>query len=168
MWERKMSIEHEDRRAQGRPQMPDLIQQVLDRLFDSFAESITLDDLADLVGISKFDLCRRFRREFGVTPMRWLWLFRIMLASEFIARDPGWSLTDIAFHTGFSSSAHFSRLFTRIFNMTPSQYRAWHLERLAEQARKDGRRYQQVFVDNRAIVVTAAVRALQHNRTVVN
>jgi AraC-like DNA-binding protein len=55
--------------------------------------------------------------------MRWLWNFRTMLAKELIVMDPTWSLTDVAFTCGFTSSAHFSRTYKQMFGESPSELR---------------------------------------------
>lgn len=98
-----------------------------------FGESLTLQDLAKAARMPTNTLTRRFKRTFGLSPMRWLWAFRVYLAAEIIAAAPGWTLTDVAVHCGFGSSAHFSRRFKRLFGENPSVQR--RLARLAKGAR---------------------------------
>src|SRR4051812_6958890 len=86
---------------------PKIAEKVVAYVLANFAEDIDLDDLAEEAGLSRFNFCRKFQRECGISPMRWLWNFRTILAAEFITLDPKWSLTDVAFSCGFSSSAHF-------------------------------------------------------------
>jgi AraC-like DNA-binding protein len=100
-----------------------MLEPIVAYVMENFAEEISLEDLSATVGISRFSLCRAFQRRFKVTPMRWLWTFRAILAFEFIALEPRWSLTDIAFSCGFTSSAHFSRFFKATFKCSPSQHR---------------------------------------------
>lgn len=100
-----------------------IVESVVTFVLSNFAEEINLDDLAREAGMSRFNFCRRFHKECGVPPMRWLWNFRTILAAEFINLDPRWSLTDVAFSCGFSSSAHFSRSFKAMFGKSPSRYR---------------------------------------------
>src|SRR4051812_31305636 len=97
--------------AEARPQFagPRIATKVIPFILENFAEEVNLEDLAREAGMSRFNFCRRFHKECGVSPMRWLWNFRTILAHEFIALDPKWSLTDVAFSCGFTSSAHFSR-----------------------------------------------------------
>ncbi len=109
-----------------------LLETIVAYVMENFAEEITLEDMSATVGISRFSLCRAFQRRFKVTPMRWLWTFRAILAFEFIALEPRWSLTDIAFSCGFTSSAHFSRFFKSIFKCSPSQHRMKSLLALRE------------------------------------
>lgn len=102
---------------------PGLAAKIIPYVLENFAEEICLEDLAQEAGMSRFNFCRRFHKECGLPPMRWLWNFRTLLAAEFISLDPRWSLTDVAFSCGFTSSAHFSRSFRAMFAKSPSQYK---------------------------------------------
>ncbi len=104
-----------------------VISKVINHITEEFAEEITLEDLAEVAGVSSFQLCRIFKKNLGYSPVRWLWLFRIQLAYEYIALIPECSLTDIAFSCGFSSSAHFSRVFRKIYEISPSDFRKQNL-----------------------------------------
>ena len=103
--------------------MKPVMRKVINHILDNFADDINLDDLAMAAGISKFNLCRKFQKRYGVSPMRWLWIFRATVAAEFIKSAPSWSLTDVAFNCGFGSSAHFSRTFVAVHGQSPSQFR---------------------------------------------
>jgi AraC-like DNA-binding protein len=104
-------------------ELPRIARKVIQYILDNFSEEIVLDDLAQQAGMSKFNFCRRFQIDCGISPMRWLWDFRTLLAGEFINQDPSWSLTDVAFACGFTSSAHFSRAFKKVHGKSPSTYR---------------------------------------------
>ena len=88
-------------------------------LLANIGEEITLDDLAKFSGLSKFGLIRAFRKKFNMPPMRWLWRIRAILARELLVMSKNWSLTDIAFMCGFTSSSHFSRFMKTEFNVSP-------------------------------------------------
>ncbi len=96
---------------------------VIDFVLERFADELTLDDLAGAVGMSRFHFCRSFQRAVGAPPVKWLWTLRTLLAAEFIDLDPKWSLTDVAFACGFTSSAHFSRAFKSMHGISPSAFR---------------------------------------------
>lgn len=102
---------------------PAIVEKVIGFVLENFAERLGLEDLAKVVGLTRYNFCRRFQKECGITPMRWLWNFRTMLAKELIMMDPSWSLTDVAFSCGFTSSAHFSRTYKQMFGESPSELR---------------------------------------------
>ncbi len=137
---------------------PKIAEKVVAYVLEAFAEEITLEDLAREAGMSRFNFCRRFHKECGVPPMRWLWNFRTILAAEFITLDATWSLTDIAFSCGFTSSAHFSRSFKTMFSKSPSQHKKEVLQATAavsQSANFDG-----LFSNNRHAVLKAVSAAM--------
>jgi AraC-like DNA-binding protein len=139
---------------------PKIAEKVIAFVLEAFAEEITLEDLAREAGMSRFNFCRRFHKECGLPPMRWLWNFRTQLAAEFIQLDPRWSLTDIAFSCGFTSSAHFSRSFKAAFGKSPSQYKKDALAAERAQTTKPAASFDGVFSDNKALVIKACTRAM--------
>ncbi len=127
-----------------------MAEGVVRLLLTSFAEPLTVADMAAACGMSRFKFCRDFSAAFGASPMRWLWVFRGLLAAEFMLLEAEWPLTDIAFACGFNSSAHFSRTFKSIFRESPSAYR----ERSVLSEQTPG--VSSVFGDNAAAVRSAA------------
>jgi transcriptional regulator GlxA family with amidase domain len=137
------------------------VSSIIEYVMIHFAEEISLEDLSDAACMSRFNLCRRFQQECGITPMRWLWAFRTLLASEFITLDPYWSLTDVAFSCGFTSSAHFSRSFKQLFKQSPSAYRkARQAAALQKPGKPNAGSYDSLFVHNEAIILKAAGAAM--------
>ena len=96
---------------------------------ERYQDRLTLKDLAASADLPTNTLTRMFNRRYGMSPMRWVWRFRTILAAESIARAPEWSLLDVATHCGFTSAAHFSRRFRELFQESPSKCRANYHER---------------------------------------
>ena len=99
------------------------LRKCLDFMLDHYHENLDLERLAGVAGISRFDLCRVFKRHYKLSPMRFLWTFRTILAAEFIRMHPECRLTEIAFACGFNSSAHFSRTFRKNYGTSPFEYK---------------------------------------------
>jgi AraC-like DNA-binding protein len=102
---------------------PAWIYEVLKYMTDHFDDDIRLDDLSIIHEISKFHMCRQFKKHLKITPLKWLWTFRALLASELLRLPMEWSIQEVAFASGFTSSAHFARVFKEVFGITASQYR---------------------------------------------
>lgn len=84
-----------------------------------------LSAMAAAVGLSVFHFSRAFRREFGMTPYRFVMEERIDRAKWMLAQ----SLSDhsrIAEELGFSSASHFAAVFRRYAGSTPNAYRKAH------------------------------------------
>lgn len=91
---------------------------------ERFNERLTIIDLARAAGMPVNTLTRHFNGAHGVSPVRWLWHFRTVLAAELIASDPSMTMTDVAIRCGFVSNAHFARRFRMVFGECPSRFRA--------------------------------------------
>jgi AraC-like DNA-binding protein len=81
--------------------------------------------IAAQLNMSTRTLARLFARH-GTTVERAIWNARLDAARRELA-DPRLkdrSITDIAFSCGFNDAAHFSRAFTRLYDMAPSRFRA--------------------------------------------
>ncbi len=95
---------------------------VRDRLGDDPLDVPSLDQLATLAGLSKFQLLRQFQKVFGLTPFAWLLQQRAERARALI-RD-GAGLASAAAACGFADQSHMTRTFARHFGFTPG---AWQL-----------------------------------------
>ena len=93
------------------------VRQVRDRLADAPLEPPTLTQMAQMVGISKYQLLRRFERSYGVTPYAWLLQQRVERASGLIRRGEGLALA--AASCGFADQSHMTRTFARQFGYSP-------------------------------------------------
>jgi AraC-like DNA-binding protein len=100
---------------------PDL-DRVHQRLADAPADAPSLDELALLAGIGKFQLLRRFRKRFGVTPHDWLVQRRAERARALIRQ--GQPLPEAAAACGFADQSHMTRVFMQRFGFTPGTWRA--------------------------------------------
>jgi AraC-like DNA-binding protein len=91
------------------------------RMLDELDEPLTLDELAEVAGLSKFHFVRAFRAVFGQTPHQHLTQVRIAKAKELLRR-PSASVTETCFDVGFTSVGSFSALFTRRVGQSPARY----------------------------------------------
>jgi AraC-like DNA-binding protein len=89
-------------------------------------------ELEAVTGLSRYELARQFRAFLGTSPYRYLLLRRLDAAcAQLLADGP---LVDVALATGFADQAHFTRVFTGAFGMSPGRYRALRLRKGPRQA----------------------------------
>ena len=82
----------------------------------------TTASLAKVIGLSAWQLPRRFRATYGKTPRRYLAEMRLRQAVELLRiTDAG--LEQIALAVGFQNVAVFTRRFKRAFGVPPSTWR---------------------------------------------
>lgn len=84
---------------------------------------LSLDDLAQEVGLSKYHFARRFKERIGQSPYQFVIYERVRRARSLLRKTTR-SLARIAFDVGFSSQSHFTRTFKRYVGVTPGTYRA--------------------------------------------
>ena len=82
----------------------------------------TLEELADVAGVSRSTLGERFARYLGQGPMAYLADWRLELAAESL-RTTSRSVLNIAGDVGYESEAAFNRAFKRRFALPPARYR---------------------------------------------
>jgi len=79
-------------------------------------------DVAKRVGVHAVHLARAFRMFVGCTPGDLLRVRRLELAAAALMKSED-SLVEIAFASGFSDQAQFTKAFHRIYGVTPGAYR---------------------------------------------
>jgi AraC family transcriptional regulator len=99
-----------------------VIRTVLDEIEAHLEDGISLQELADSVGVSRTHFAKLFCQSIGVPPHVYITQRRISVAKVMLASG-GRPLCDIALSCGFSSQAHFTEQFRRETGQTPGQYR---------------------------------------------
>ena len=90
-----------------------------------YGEPLGVDDMAAAAGLSRAHFSRAFRREFGVSPHVYLLTRRLERAAALL-RNTDRSVAEICFDVGLTSVGSFTTSFKRMFDATPTDYRAKH------------------------------------------
>jgi AraC-like DNA-binding protein len=96
-------------------------RHVRDYCFSHLAEKITLDELAALCGLGRFQFLKQFKQTIGMTPHAWLVRLRLERACSLLSRGPQ-AIADVAQEVGFYDQSHFNRAFRQAFGVAPSGY----------------------------------------------
>lgn len=103
------------------PDMAEKLQPVLRRLrFDDMTPG--LDELAEMAGMSRFQLDRAVKKMTGLSPVAWRQNARILEARRMLRS--GAAIADTAYALGFTDQSHFHRVFRAHVATTPGDYRA--------------------------------------------
>jgi AraC family transcriptional regulator len=111
---------HEPQPRSGQP--PLWLEHAKNLLYDQCTESLRITDAARLMGIHPVQFVRTFRRFVQCTPGDFIRRARVEKAAALL-RDTALPLSDIALRTGFADQSHFSKVFRRIFGVSPGAYR---------------------------------------------
>lgn len=99
-----------------------LVRQAMVFIHDHYTEQISRHEIANHVNISEDYLTFCFRKELGITPIKYLRRHRIKQAKLLLKASPN-NITEIAFSVGFSDSSYFSRIFHQETGISPEEFR---------------------------------------------
>ena len=94
----------------------------MDYINKNISNEIRVDDICTAVGISKYHFCREFKKNTGLTVMKYILQTRIVLAKNDLLKTK-LSITEISERNGFSSVSFFCRVFKEEEKLSPLQYR---------------------------------------------
>ena len=111
-----------DRRADPFLSVHPAIARVMKALKDDYQHSWRLDEMAEIIGISKYQFAHLFKQVTGVSPFSWLQLYRIIRSQDLLLHTNK-NITEIAVSCGFSSMAVYNQLFKRLYGFSPRMFR---------------------------------------------
>ena len=101
----------------------DAIVLALEYIHRNYANSITMQQVAALVGLTPNYFCSKFHKEVGQSFKQYLRGLQLNHAATLL-RVTDQSISRISEDSGFRSFASFFKDFKEVYGMTPSQYRA--------------------------------------------
>ncbi len=104
-----------------KPAETDRIQQVHDYVLVHFTDEISLDTIADLVGMSPPAFCRYFKTRANKTFSEFVAEVRIGHACKLLTNQ-AMSITQVSYESGYRTLSNFNRQFKEITGQTPSHY----------------------------------------------
>ncbi|MGP6140492.1 MULTISPECIES: AraC family transcriptional regulator [unclassified Jeotgalibaca] len=121
MYESKSTRVHKE--DTQRDEKTKMVEKISNYLFSNFHHSITIDDVAHEVGLTKSYMSHLFKDITGNTVMNYLMNYRLSQARNYLIERPNEPIREISVDCGFKSEAHFSRFFKKNIGVTPSEYR---------------------------------------------
>ena len=98
------------------------MQSALEYIQKNFASEIHVEDLAKCAHMSPSNLFSVFKKEFGVSPITYVNQYRLSMAAEYLLQNDA-SVTEIATMTGFHDALYFSKIFHKMYQVSPREYR---------------------------------------------
>ena len=96
------------------------VRRAVAHLKDRWDQPVPLAELANVSGLSRFELVRRFKHQTGLPPHAFQTDLRINAARELLTR--GRPPVEVALACGFADQAHLTRTFRRMVGTTPARY----------------------------------------------
>ncbi len=126
IWKELFSLATQDNSVPGRKiaaQDEQRVKQAILYIQEHYMESITLDDIADSILVSKSECCRCFKRTLNVTPFEYLMKYRILESTKKMHKKTLESISEIAGSVGFNNTSYYNKIFKKYMSCTPTAYR---------------------------------------------
>ncbi len=103
------------------------IQQLDRYICAHYAEPLSLENVAEAIGVSRQKVCELMREVHGITFVNYLNQFRVEKAKALLSETAD-GLEVIRTVTGFSSNSYFIRVFKSFTGLTPGEYRSFFVD----------------------------------------
>ena len=101
------------------------IRPVIAFIEKNYKVPVSLDEMAELIDVSKSYLCRVFKQAYGITPVTFLLNFRISKAKQLLI-STDMKIRLLAAECGFNDTSYFCMMFKKSEGMTPEEFRTLH------------------------------------------
>ncbi|NOU93560.1 helix-turn-helix domain-containing protein [Paenibacillus sp. LMG 31456] len=102
--------------------MPASIRAAIKLLKSHYAQDLSIDDMADAAGLTKYHFCRQFLKKTGLKPNQYLRKIRVEQAA-WLLRHTEKTVEAVAKETGFEYANYFIKVFRSFVGATPNEYR---------------------------------------------
>ena len=114
------------------------VQKGIEYITANYSYAVTVEDIADYVGLSRSHLFRSFQNVLHISPKEYLTVFRMKQAC-YLLEHSNLSITAIANSIGFDNSLYFSKIFHKQKQMSPRDYRKQFQKKITKKdSRKTG------------------------------
>ena len=101
---------------------PNRLRRITDYVQAHLDTNLSLDDLAQQVGISAYHFARLFKQSTGESPNKYVTRQRIEAAQQLL-RETALGILDVAIAVGYNSPSHFATQFKRLTGASPTTFR---------------------------------------------
>lgn len=99
-----------------------LIYKTMKAMMENYQHPWTLDEMASVSHLSKYQFAHLFKEITGMSPYSWLQLSRIIRSQEEIKKTNK-TIVEIALECGFSTVSVYNQLFKRLYGVSPGAFR---------------------------------------------
>jgi AraC family transcriptional regulator, arabinose operon regulatory protein len=101
----------------------DSVIQTIEYMRENISTVITLEDLAEVAGLSVSHYCAVFKQKTMQTPMQLYTSLKIQRACQLL-QNRSQTIKTISYNLGFFDQYHFSKVFKQIMGVSPKQFRS--------------------------------------------
>ncbi len=98
------------------------LRRIKELVHAKMEDDLSLDEMAQSVGLSTAHFARMFRKSTGETPHQFVLRQRLERAKAML-RAPDGRVLDVAIACGFKTQQHFAQVFREVWGASPTEYR---------------------------------------------
>jgi AraC family transcriptional regulator len=108
--------EHEDGLSKQK------LRQTIEYIQAHLGEDLSLNDIANELGMSQYYFCHLFKRSTGISPHQFLIRQRVEQAKHLL-KQPERTILSVAMECGFANQSHLAKCFRQYTGINPNQFR---------------------------------------------
>ncbi len=112
------------------------LNKIMNFTMEKYHQKIDLDEIADLVNLTKPSFCRYFKSRTHKTYSQFLNEIRIANACKLLV-SKNMRISEICYETGYNNISHFNKQFKRITKLTAIEYRKIYFENASMESEKN-------------------------------
>ncbi len=109
---------HKSKNVKDKGRMNKIVQYTMLQ----FKQNIPLEEISQVVNLSKSGFCRYFKNSMKKNYMEFLYEIRVQYACKLIL-EKELGIKQISYEAGFNNPSAFSQIFKRLKGVTPNKYR---------------------------------------------
>ncbi|KAM3099684.1 AraC family transcriptional regulator [Phormidesmis sp. 146-35] len=98
------------------------LQQAIDFMQDHLSDELSIQDVANLLGMSQYYFCRLFKQSLGTSPYQYVLQQRVEFDKRLLKQQDK-PIAQIALECGFTSQSQMTQHFRKLTGTTPKAYR---------------------------------------------
>jgi len=114
------------------------LRKIRELIHAKIEDELSLDEMAESVGLSTAHFARMFRKSTGQTPHQFVLRQRLERAKTMLCA-PDARVLDVAVACGFKTQQHFAQVFRDLWGVSPTEYRQDRVDSQPELSLADSR-----------------------------
>ena len=93
---------------------------------NNYNRYISLEEMAEIIGVTSYHLCRLFKETFHISPFKYLARLRLQKAKELLVEAPDMNIKTVSEKVGYNDTSYFCTIFKAQEGMSPTEFKKIH------------------------------------------
>lgn len=102
------------------------LRPVIHYLTEHYDKDLSLEDMAQVIGVTPTHICKLFKKEYGMSPTHYLMHLRLQASKRLLIHEPQLKIYEISQQIGYQDTSYFCSVFKKQEGTSPKGFRALH------------------------------------------